>query len=125
MAVWALCLWFEEHGVEAIHPDDLDALRLLKPSGKVFRLVESQADYCVLEYGSVTYRVRPDLVRELDYGPIHSVGDDVMVADGTPATVRGVFWHHKTARPFYTLRIAGKARTRRYLPEDIGSGEAR
>lgn len=40
--IWALCPWFEESGVNVIHPDDLDRMRELDPYGIVFIVLEKK-----------------------------------------------------------------------------------
>ncbi len=119
---WALFPWFEEHGTDHVYPDDLADLRDLSPYGRVFRHYADDPPYAVLGYAGQKFRVRPDLVTPITsaHGAILDVGATVQViADGSPARILEVAWHHEKQAPFYQLRVNGRKKSKRYWPDDI------
>src|SRR5262245_43870855 len=117
--MWALYPWFEEHGADKVHPDDLDSFRALGPYGKVFHVGQPAPPLVTLEYGAGRYRVDPALLKEVP-DPGFGVGEVVVLADGTRAGVAEVSWHHQRGEPIFFLTVGGKRKTRRY-----GSAELR
>jgi hypothetical protein len=111
--MWALYPWFDEHGTEKVHPQDLTAFRALGPYGKVFRVGAPEPPFVVLEYGAGRYRVDPSLLKEVT-DPGFAVGDPVVLEDGTRGEVAEVGWHHQKAEPIFFLNVGGKRKSRRY-----------
>ena len=95
---WGLYPWFEEHGADLIHPEDLATARALVPSGKVFRLVGEEDGYLRLRYGDVEVRARPTLFEPVA-GRVRGVGEVVALSDGRAGEVIGVQWHHQRDEP--------------------------
>jgi len=58
---WGLYPWFEEHGAELVHSDDIDEFRKLSPYGKVFLRTGEDNGFIRLAYGDRTFHVKPDL----------------------------------------------------------------
>ena len=115
---WLLFPWFEEHGVSHVYPDDLDALRRLQPYGKLFLAIRVEDDFLQVAYGETALRVRAGLANPVSCSP-HPVGESVTLLDGRPAVVVGVQWHHARSEPFYSLKVNGKRKTKRYWGSDL------
>ena len=60
---WGLYQWFEEHGIEFIHPEDVDNFKALIPNGKVFECVKDDGQYITLKYADMNYRVKRDIFK--------------------------------------------------------------
>ncbi len=114
--------WFEEHGPQMIHPDDLSSFRKLQPYGLVFEQVTVDRDFHTLSYGSTHYRVKPDLIKPILPRPdkVFELGDlvDILGVDHV-GTVILRSWHHTKRRIFYNLRINDKTSGKRYWAEDL------
>jgi hypothetical protein len=118
---WGLYSWFEEHGVELVHPNDRDSLRELIPHCKVFQVVSNDGAYLTLRQGDKRYRVSPDLFT-LIAAPLRSFGQSVRVRKGGEvirATVRDIMWHYKRAEPMYFLLANGKKLKKQYWGADF------
>jgi hypothetical protein len=115
---WGLYPWFEEQGVDLIHPDDLAAVKALMLYGKVFRLLGEHEGFVRLGYGKAEFRVRPSLFKEIS-AEVHAIGETVVLKDGRIGEVIGVQWHHQRSEPMYQLRLEGKKRSNRYWNSDF------
>ena len=118
---WGLYQWFEEHGLDLIHPDDRGSMPALMPNGKLFEVVGIDGKYLTLRYAEHRYRVRPDLFKPVSTPPL-SFGDCVRIRkDGNiiSATICDIMWHFQRAEPFYYLLIGGKRLKRQYWREDF------
>jgi hypothetical protein len=111
--MWALYPWFEEHGPEKVHPEDLGPFRALGPFGKVFRVGDPAPPFVTLHYGAQSFRVDPSLLKEVA-DPGFGVGDAVVLDGGTRAEVAEVGWHHQKAEPIFFVSVGGKRKSRRY-----------
>lgn len=123
-SAWLLYSWFEENGVDCIHPEDIIAFRELQPNGRLFQLVGSDAGYIVLQHAGRRYRVTPALARPVA-APVFGYGDTVVATSGGAsrrATVREIFWHFQRNEPFYLLDVVGCRSTRRYWSNEIQAG---
>jgi hypothetical protein len=115
---WGLYPWFEEHGPQLIHPDDLALVRALVPNGKVFRVIGIEDDFVRLSYGETEFRARPSLFKAVD-GEVHGIGESVILKDGYVGEIIGVQWHHQRGEPMYQLRVDGKRKSNRYWNSDF------
>ena len=118
---WGLYQWFEEHGLELIHPNDLDAIRNLMPNGKLFEVTDNDGEYLTLRYGNHTYRVNPSLFK-LVATPPFTFGDVVRIRKGgsvISATICDILWHFQRSEPYYHLAINGKRLTKQYWFKDF------
>jgi hypothetical protein len=118
---WGLYPWFEEHGAQLVHSEDLGEFRKLSPYGKVFLRTGEEDGFIRLAYGERTFRVKPDLFR-----PVAPVSFPI----GTRVTIRGkdveavvdsIQWHQRDAKPIYYLRRDGKLDSRRYSADDLSA----
>ncbi len=67
-----------ESGLEAIHPDDRQIAEQLIPSDRVFRRTAFDGTYYTVEYGDVSFRIKPSLWLQIaDEG--FRIGDRVEV----------------------------------------------
>ncbi len=110
--------WFEEHGTDLIHPNDLTIARALAPYGKVLHALSAEGGFLVLAYGTAKFRGATAFFREIDTW-IFGVGEAVLLRDGRRAEVLGVQWHYEKKRPLYQLRVDGKKTTKRFWPDDF------
>ncbi len=117
-ARWGLYPWFEEHGTDLIHPDDLDAVRKLMPNGKVFQVVGEEGGFLRLRYGEIEFRCQPTLFKPVA-ASVRGIGESVTLTDGRSAEVIDVQWHHQRAEPMYQLRVEGKKKSNRYWGSDL------
>ncbi len=118
---WGLYAWFEERGVELIHPEDLASFRQLSPYGKVFRRCSSEGPYITLEYAERRFRVKPDLFQPVPVPPF-VFGQTVLLKSGgqlLQGKVSDIQWHHGNAKPFFHLSVGGRFVKKRYLAEDL------
>lgn len=115
---WGLYPWFEEHGVELVHPDDLAAFRSLMPNGKVFEL-ETEGNFLALRYRDRRYRVKPDLFNPVD-PPLYDFGQRVIVtATGDEAIVDEIHWHFQRREAMFFLVQKGRRLTKRFWAKDL------
>ena len=105
-------------GVGLVHPDDDAAASLLRPHCKVFRITGEAEGWALLAYAGTTLRVRPSTIEPIDTGA-RDVGELVALRDGSEAEVLSVTWHHNEQQPFYTLKVAGKKKSKRYWNDDL------
>lgn len=118
---WGLCQWFEEHGTDIVHPDDLEAFRRFLPNGKVFQCLCQEGDYLVLRYGDLRFRVRPLLFKPVPV-PSTKIGDRVRIRSNgevLPAVITGMAWHFQRSEPYYSVTVNGKERSKRYWQSDF------
>ena len=115
----AIYPWFEEHGSGLIHGEDLSRFKSLMPYGKVFEIEGVFDGYVRLRYGDNTYRVKPDLLKEVPQIK-YRVGDKVEIrVNSEIAEIIDVMWHQKKARPFFHVTINGKKKSNRYWESDF------
>lgn len=118
---WGLYQWFQEHGTDLVHPDELEAFRRLLPSGKVFECIGRESDYLVLTYGERRFHVKPALFKPVP-APAKKIGDRVCIrrkGDIVPAVVTDVIWHFQRSEPFYFVAAASRKLSKRYWQSDF------
>lgn len=118
---WGLYPWFEEHGAQLVHGDDIDEFRKLSPYGKVFLRTGEDNGFIRLAYGERTFRVKPDLFQPVP--PISfPIGTRVTIlSKNIDAVIDSIQWHHRDAKPIYYVRRDGKPDSRRYSSEDLSA----
>jgi len=114
---YGVCNWFPEHGAKLVAPEDVDAFTGLSPAGKVFYCIGIQGEWLVLQCGTNTYRVRPDVFRPVAT-PAFEVGQRV-VASEKLGIIEHVKWHFKNEVPIYLLTFGGKLSSRRYAEAEL------
>ncbi|GMA14388.1 hypothetical protein E5F05_01930 (plasmid) [Deinococcus metallilatus] len=117
MSTFGLYPWFVEHGLEKIHPEDIEDFSKLLPYGKVFELISNDGDYITIAYGSKRYRVRPDLWKPVE-GVGYHVGEQVLV-NGRKGVIEEIGWHFNRKSPFFLLSIEGKRKSKRYSGDEL------
>lgn len=118
---WGLYQWFEEHGVEMIHPDDVDEIRHIIPNGKVFECVGNQDNYLTIRYRDRCFRVRPSLFKTVPR-PAKVFGEVVRLKKGgelISGTVCDIMWHFKKGEPFYFVAVDDKPLKKQYWLSDF------
>lgn len=119
---WGRYPWFDEHGVEMIHPDDLAAFRPLVLSGaKMFQCVAADDQYLTIRYQDHRFRVKPNLFRSLPT-PDKTWGAVVHLRKGE-AILSGIvcdlMWHGEKQEPFYFVAVEGTRLQKRYFRADF------
>ena len=111
--------WFEEHGLELVHPEDLERFKALLPYGKVFEIGASVEGYLCLLYGAESFRVKPDLLKEVPQAK-YRIGDKIEVRgkEGLGEII-DIMWHDKQAKPFFQIALNGKKQSKRYWESDF------
>lgn len=115
---WGLYPWWEAHGVDLIHPDDILTVQKLNPGSKVFEMTTEEGGFIRLRYGNTEFRARPSIFKPVS-ATIHDIGQTVTLTDGRSGEVLGIMWHHKRNEPMYELRIEGKKKSKRYWNSDF------
>lgn len=119
---WALCSWFEENGAHLIHPDDLDRMRSFKPYGVVFTVLSNGQGYTEICAGFEKFRVLPEALRIIkpEKSWVFEIGESVsVVGQDYIGTIAGISWHQKEQKPMYSLKVAGKLKSKRYWSDDL------
>lgn len=116
---WGLYPWFIAHGVDLIHPADLEAFIQENPYCKVFECIEA-SDYITLRYNNNCYRVK-DKLFEIVPAPKYNFGEIVKIKEsGEEAIIRDIIWHYKRQEPYYYLiSIKGKKKSKRYFESEF------
>lgn len=120
---WGLYQWFEESGVDLVHPDDLDSFRRFLPNGKVFQCVGQHEEYLVLAYGNLHFRVKPSLFKPVPT-PGRQFGETVNVkskGDSLTGVVGDIIWHFQKAEPYYHVLVNGKKLKKQYWQNDFAT----
>lgn len=116
---WGTYPWFEEFGVELIHPDDIEAFRKeVRYGRKVFLCVE-EGEYMTLKYNNNYYRVKeklftPKPTPKFDFGQIvriKSSNAEVKIAD--------IMWHGNKQEHYYHVLAGNKKKSRRYFESEL------
>ncbi|MDH3976666.1 MAG: hypothetical protein OEV42_20575 [Deltaproteobacteria bacterium] len=116
---WGLYLWFDEHGVGLIHPEDIEKFRKLVPNGKVFECVDDDGQYITLKYADMRYRVLRNIFKPVKE-PVRKIGEQVKLRESsTVATIVDIEWHFKKNTHIYFIEIEGKRKSKRYWIEDF------
>ena len=115
---WGLYQWFEEHGINLVHPDDLNAFRALMPNGKVFEC-EAENEFLTLRYGNMRYRVKPELFKPVEE-PKYRFGQHVIIKDcNVEATIDEIQWHFNNMEPMFFVNKEHKRLTKRFWTKDL------
>jgi|SRR5260370_28531122 len=120
---WGLYPWFEEHGRELIHPNDLDSFRRLISNVKVFQCTACEGDYVTLRYGEEQFRVKPTLFKPVPK-PSFGFGKDVSFRKGSSLAagkISDILWHFKERKHYFLVSVDGKPLKKRYWPEELST----
>ena len=75
--MWGTYPWFVEHGVDLIHPDDIEAFKKEVNNCKVFECIEEK-EYMTLRYNEKQYRVANKLFKSVP-APKYNFGEIVKI----------------------------------------------
>jgi hypothetical protein len=117
MTEWGYFVWYPEHGLHLVHPDDLAWLQSANVSGVVGMLTAQRDGWALFTYGAKAVRVAPTLVLPCA-APAFSYGQQVEVVP--PRThhvgeVSSIRWHFKRQEPFFL--VGSKAS--RFFAQDL------
>jgi hypothetical protein len=96
-------------GDDWIHPEDVEAVKRVIPSRRIFRREDIDMEYAMISYGDLKLRVRPTMWLEVEYDG-YWVGDQVEVRsqlgrrDHMIATIRDIHWDPDSGRIQYFLQ---------------------
>ncbi len=115
---WGIYPWFEELGVELIHPDDIEAFRKEVNTCKIFLCIE-EGEYITLKYNNNYYRVKeklfsPKPTPKFDFGQMVRIkysNEEVKITD--------IMWHFNKQEHFYHVLAGNKKKTRRYFDSEL------
>ena len=115
---WGIYPWFMEHGVDLIHPDDLEAFKKVANNGKVFECTEVN-DYITLRYGNKYYRVKDKLFKPVP-SPKYNFEESVKIKEnGERVIITDIMWHYGKRKHYYLVSIGGKNKSKRYLESEF------
>lgn len=115
---WGGYPWFAEHGIELIHPDDLEAFMLEANNSKVFKCVE-EGEYITLKYNNNYYRVKDKLFKTVSI-PKYDFGENVRIRKNEEeAVITDIMWHYGKNEHYYLVSIKNKKKSRRYLETEF------
>lgn len=77
---WGTYPWFVEHGVDLIHPDDLEDFKREAHNSKVFECIEERDGYITLKYNDNCYRVMNKLFKPVP-SPKYNFGENVKIKE--------------------------------------------
>jgi hypothetical protein len=118
---YGLYQWFEEHGTDLIHADDLESFRRFLPNGKVFHCVGVDGEYLILSYGEHEFRLKPQLFKPVPQ-PARTIGESVSVrskGEVINGVIHEIMWHFQRAEPFYFVLADGKKLSKQYWKDDF------
>ena len=115
---WGVYPWFIEHGVDLIHPDDIEAFRREANNSKVFECIED-GDFLTLKYNTNCYRVSNRLFKPVP-NPQYVFEQVVIIREnGEEATITDIMWHYGKKEHYYMVSINNKKRAKRYLASEF------
>ena len=110
---WGTYPWVIEHGVDLMHPTDLEAFKQEVNSSKVFECIE-ESDYITLRYNHNCYIVRDKLFK-LVPAPKYNFGELVKIKKNEEeAIITDIMWHYGKQEHYYLISIRGKKKSKRY-----------
>lgn len=90
---WGTYPWFIEHGVDLIHPADLEAFTQEANNSKVFECIE-ESEYITLKYNGNYYRVKDKLFNAVP-APKYYFGEIVKIKENEEdAVIKDIMWHY-------------------------------
>ena len=107
-----------------VHPEDVDVVRSMIPSGRVFRRDGTAGRYAVLHYGDVQLRVLPALWQEvqpegLEIGDWVEVVSRGMLNEPRTGAIREVLWDDDSRALRYQILENGQPIEKLYAREDL------
>ena len=117
---WGTYPWFTEHGLDKIHPNDLDNFKKEAHNCKVFECVNEDAQFITLKYGDNIYKVKNDLFRNVPV-PMFRIGQKVQFVEKSDSEVMisDIMWHYDRKEHYYIVAVAGKKKTKRYSDTEL------
>ena len=113
-----------ENGNDWVHPEDVELVRQMIPSGRVFRRDGQRGPFVVLHYGDVRLRVKPALWIEVPWEGFE-IGDWVEVLSrgmqNTPriGVIREMLWDDRAEGIAYQVQETDQLVPEFYRCEDL------
>jgi len=117
---WGTYPWFLEHGIDKIHPDDVDIFIKEANNCKMFECVKENSVFITLKYNERVYRVKKDLFNEVA-APRFAFGQKVKLVDESnqEVLITDIMWHYDKNEPYYLVKVDNKKKSRRYFEVDF------
>jgi hypothetical protein len=96
-------------GDDWIHPEDIESVKRVIPSRRIFEREDIDIDYTMISYANLRLRVRPTMWLDVEYDS-YWVGDQVEIKsqlgrrDPMIATIREILWDPDSHRIEYYLQ---------------------
>ena len=118
---WGTYPWFLEHGIDLIHPDDLENFRKEANNCKVFQCVNEDAQFITVKYGNALFRVRDSLFKSVP-APKFYFGQKLELEGKSDSEiiVTDIMWHYRKKEHYYLISVNGKKKTKRYFESEFG-----
>jgi len=120
---WGTYPWFLEHGIDKIHPDDMEDFKKEANNCKVFVCIDERGQFITLKYGENQYRVKKDLFNEVS-NPEFAFGQTVRLK-GTPGQdviITDIMWHYSKKEPYFLVEADGRKKSKRFFKADFCDG---
>lgn len=115
---WGTYPWFVEHGIELIHPEDLDSFMKEANNCKVFECV-GEGEYITLKYNDNCYKVRDKLFKPVP-APKYNFGNIVRIKNtDEEVTITDIMWHFGNREHYYLVCAGNKKKSKRYFESEL------
>lgn len=115
---WGTYPWFMEHGIDLIHPEDLEKFKKEANNCKVFECIE-EGGCLILKYNNSCYRVREKLFKPVPI-PKFIYGLKVKIKNiEETAIITNIMWHFYNCKHYYLVSINDKKKSKRYLETEL------
>ena len=115
---WGTYPWYVEHGVDLIHPDDLESFKQESNNCKVFECIK-ESDYITLKYNDNCYKVKDKLFKTVPV-PKYKFGENVKIKkNGEEAIITDIMWHYDKREHYYFVSVKKKKKSRRYFEAEF------
>lgn len=116
---WGIYPWFPELGDNLVAPDSLDAVRSIRPYGKLFSCSGMSNGYLTLRYRDQELFVRPDLYVVVQCPGFGFLDEAKVLGTGKVGVIFDIEWHYKRAEPIFYLEFSGKRSSKQYFKPDL------
>jgi len=117
---WGTYPWFLEHGIDQIHPDDLEKFKKKANNCKVYECVDEDAQFITIKYGNTLFKVKDSLFKSVPE-PKFQIGQMLKLQGKSDSEiiVTDIMWHYEKKEHYYLLTVNGKKKTKRYFESEF------